>query len=726
MAAIVKCDRRDFLKAGAVLGSGLVLGVYLPAGRARAAEGAAKDAPPDPNAWIRIGTDDLVTVVVHHSEMGQGVYTSIPMLVAEELEVEWSRVRFEAAPVAAVYNHPWWGAQGTGGSTSIPSSWEPLRRVGATARAMLVAAAAAEWGVPVSECAAERGRVLHRASGRAARYGALAEKASRLPVPAEVALKDPKDFQLIGKPLPRLDTPQKVQGTAEFGIDVTWPGMLTAVVARPPTFGGRVVRVDAEKARAVPGVKLVAEVPSGVAVVADGFHAAVEGRAALQVEWAPGPEPELSSEALRQRYAALARQPGSVARKDGDPAAALDQGAKTLTAEYQVPFLAHAPMEPLNCAVDLRSDRCEIWTGTQMQTADRNAAAAAAGLPPETVRLHTLLLGGGFGRRANPASDFVTEAVHVAKAAQAPVKVVWTREDDTRGGYYRPFWYDRISGAVDAQGRPTAWLHRIVGQSIMAGTAFEAMGVKDGIDQTSVEGASDLPYAVPNVQVELHSPRLPVPVLWWRSVGHSHTAFVVESFVDELAAAAGKDPYAFRRGLLAKHPRHLGVLDLAAERAGWGKPAPAGRHRGIAVHKSFGSYVAQVAEVSLDDRGKIRVHRVVCAIDCGSVVNPDTVAAQMEGGIIFGLSAALYGEITLEKGRVRQANFDDYPMVRLSDSPEIEVHIVPSGEPPSGVGEPGVPPLAPAVANAVFAATGKRLRRLPLTPERVREATREG
>lgn len=722
MAAVVKLGRRDFLKAGALLGGGLVLGVYLPPGGARGAEEGAKAAPPDPNAWIRIGADDLVTVVVHHSEMGQGVYTSLPMLVAEELEVEWPRVRFEAAPVAAVYNHFWWGTQGTGGSTSVPSSWEPLRRCGAAARTMLVAAAAARWGVPAAECRAEGGRVLHPASGREARYGALVGEASRLPVPADVALKDPKDFRLIGKPLPRLDTPGKVAGTAVFGIDAARSGMLTAVVARPPTFGGKVRSLDAEKARAIPGVRLVALVPSGVAVVAEGFHAALAGREALRVEWEPGPEPELSSEGLRRRYAGLAREPGAVARTSGDPAAALAQGAKTLEAEYEVPFLAHATMEPLNCAVDLRADRCEIWTGTQFQTADRNAAAAAAGLPPESVRLHTLLLGGGFGRRANPASDFVVEAVHVAKAAQAPVKVVWTREDDTRGGYFRPFWYDRLSAALDAEGRPVAWHHRIVGQSILAGTPFEAHMVKGGVDETSVEGAADLPYAIPHVQVELHSPRLPVPVLWWRSVGHSHTAFVVECFLDELAAAAGRDPFEFRRGLLADHPRHRGVLELAAERAGWGKAPSPGRGRGIAVHKSFGSYVAQVAEVSVDGQGRIRVHRVVCAVDCGQVVNPDTVAAQMEGGIIFGLSAALHGEITFENGRVRQANFDDYPLVRFSDAPEVEVHIAPSREPPSGVGEPGVPPIAPAVANAVFAATGKRLRRLPLTPQRVGEA----
>ncbi|HSH71011.1 MAG TPA: xanthine dehydrogenase family protein molybdopterin-binding subunit [Deferrisomatales bacterium] len=721
MASIVSIDRRDFIKTGVMVGGGLVLGTHLLSRRAWAAAAPGRaSVPPDPNAWIRIGPDDGVTVVVHHSEMGQGVYTSIPMLVAEELEVEWSKVRFEAAPVAAVYNHPWWGAQGTGGSTSIPSSWEPLRKVGATARTMLIAAAAAEWGVPARECAAENGRVVHRSSGRTERYGALAGKAARLPVPTEVALKDPKQFKIIGKPMPRLDTPEKVQGTGRFGIDVALPGMLTAVIQRAPSFGGKVKSFDAQKARGVPGVRAVAEVPSGVAVIADGYHAASAGRDALRIEWQAGPEPDLSSDALRKRYASLAQQPGSVARKDGDPAAALAGSAKTLTVEYEVPFLAHATMEPLNCVVDLRADRCEIWTGTQMQTGDRAVAAAVAGLPPEKVQLHTTLLGGGFGRRANPASDFVAEAVHVAKVAKAPVKLVWSREDDTRGGYYRPYWFDRISGAVDGAGKPVAWLQRIVGQSIMAGTAFEAMGVKDGIDQTSVEGAADLPYAIPNVQVELHSPRLPVPVLWWRSVGHSHTAFVVESFLDELAAAAGKDPYGFRRALLTHDPRRLAVLDLAARRADWGGPAPTGRHRGIAVHKSFGSYVAQVAEISVDGKGRVRVHRVVCAVDCGTVVNPDTVAAQMEGAIIFGLSAALYGEITFQNGQVREANFDDYPVARLSDSPEIEVHIVPSEAPPSGVGEPGLPPIAPAVANAVFAATGTRVRRLPLTPARVR------
>jgi isoquinoline 1-oxidoreductase beta subunit len=493
--------------------------------------------------------------------------------------------------------------------------------------------------------------------------------------------------------------------------------MLTAVVERAPRFGARVKSFDAASALKVPGVKQVAQVPTGVAVIASGYPAASAGRDALRVAWEGAPEPDLSSDGLRKRYTELARAPGAVARKDGDAVHALAQGAKTLTAEYEVPFLAHAAMEPLNCVVDLRGDRCEIWTGTQMQTLDRNAAAAVTGLPPEKVELHTLLLGGGFGRRANPASDFVTEAVHVAKAAKAPVKVVWSREDDTRGGYYRPYWYDRISGSLDGKGKPVAWLHRIVGQSIMEGTPFESCGIKDGVDQASVEGAADLPYAIPNVQVELHSPRLPVPVLWWRSVGHSHTAFVVESFLDELAAGAGQDPYRFRRGLLAGHPRRLAVLDLVAQRAGWGTPAPEGRHRGIAVHKSFGSYVAQVAEVSVDDRGRVRVHRVVCAIDCGSVVNPNTVAAQMEGGIVFGLSAALYDKITFDKGRVRESNFDDYPMVRLSDSPEVEVHIVPSDAPPSGVGEPGVPPIAPAVANAVFAATGKRIRRLPMTSE---------
>src|SRR5437870_4837880 len=498
--------------------------------------------------------------------------------------------------------------------------------------------------------------------------------------------------------------------------------MLTAVVARSPVFGGKLKSVNADKAKAVKGVRKVVEVPSGVAVIADGFWAAKRGRDALQIEWDEGPMADFNTKSQREQYAELAKQPGLSARKEGDGGGAIGSAAKQVTAEYEVPYLAHAMMEPLNCLVDLRSDRCEIWTGTQFQTVDRAAAAAVAGLKPEQVQIHTTLLGGGFGRRANPVSDFVVEAVEVAKAVGAPVKVIWTREDDIRGGWYRPMWYDRLAAGLDAAGNPVAWTHTIVGQSILAGTMFESVMVKNGIDGSSVEGAADLPYAIPNVLVDLHSPKVGVPVQWWRSVGHSHTGFVVESFLDELAHTAGKDPYEFRRALLAHQPRYLGVLELAASKAKWGAPLPGGRARGIAVHFSFDSYVAQVAEASVADDGTVRVHRVVCAVDCGRVVNPDTVVAQMEGGIIFGLTAALKGEITLERGRVQQRNFHDYQMLRMNEAPNIEVYIVPSTEHPTGVGEPGVPAVAPAVANAIFAATGKRVRRLPVRASDLRKA----
>ena len=539
--------------------------------------------------------------------------------------------------------------------------------------------------------------------------------------PKDVVLKDAKDFKIVGKPMRRLDTPEKVNGQARFGLDVTVPGMLVALIQRPPVFGGKAVKVDDTKAKAVPGVVAIGQPSFGVVVVAKGFWAAKKGRDALQVQWDDGPNPALSTDARREEFRALAKTPGAVAKKEGDAAAALAGAAKKLEAEYEVPYLAHAMMEPLNCVVDLRPDSCEIWTGTQFQTMDRAAAAEVAGLKPEQVQIHTTLLGGGFGRRATPRSDFIREAVEIAKSVKAPVKVMSTREDDIKGGFYRPMWHDRIAAGLDASGKPVAWTHTIVGQSILAGTPFEGM-VKDGIDGASVEGAADLAYAVPNLYVDLHSPRPGVPVLWWRSVGHSHTAFVVESFIDELAHAAGKDPFEYRRGLLAHHPRHKGVLELAAAKAGWGKPLPAGRGRGIAVHESFGSFVAQVAEVSMSPRGQVKVHRVVAAVDCGQYVNPDTIAAQIEGGVAFGLSAALHGQITLKGGRVVQSNFHDYEVLRLNEMPEVEVHILPSGEKPGGVGEPGVPPVAPAVANAVFALTGSRVRRLPIRPEDVKKA----
>ncbi|MFZ5868309.1 MAG: molybdopterin cofactor-binding domain-containing protein [Thermodesulfobacteriota bacterium] len=721
MSRIMNVSRRDFLKTGAAVSGGLILGFSLPLGNALSQSATQPAAGTAMNAFVRIGTDDVVTITVNHSEMGQGVYTSMPMLVAEELEIDLSKVSVEAAPVDPAYNHTAFGIQVTGGSTSVASEWERLRKVGASAREMLIAAAADLWKVDKATCRAENGAVIHT-SGKKVTYGQIADKAVKMPVPKEVPLKDPSQFKIIGRPMKRLDTPDKTNGKGIFGIDVKVPGMLVALVARPPVFGGKVKSFKADKAKAIPGVKQVAQIPAGVAVVATGFWPAKVARDALEIEWDDGPNAKPSTQSLLEDYARLAKTPGTVARKNGDPQQVFRKAAKRIEVEYSVPYLAHATMEPLNCVVDLRPERCEIWTGTQFQTVDRMEAAKVAGLKPEQVEIHTTLLGGGFGRRANPHSDFVVLAVQVAKEVKQPVKVMWSREDDTRGGYYRPLWYDRIAGGLDAAGKLVAWQHTIVGQSILTGTPFEAAMIKDGVDETSVEGAKDIPYDIPNVLIDLHSPKIGVPVQWWRSVGHSHTAFVVECFLDELAHTAGKDPYEFRRALLAKQPRHKAVLELVAQKAGWGKPLPAGQGRGIALHKSFGSYIAQVAEVSVSDQGRVKVHRVVCAVDCGRVVNPNTIEAQMESGIAFGLSAALYGEITLKDGRVEQSSYKNYPIVAMRVMPKVEVHIVPSQEPPTGVGEPGVPPIAPAVANAVFAVTGKRIRSLPIRAEELRKA----
>jgi isoquinoline 1-oxidoreductase beta subunit len=703
--------RRDFLKASAAAGGGLLISLYLPeASSGRTPSGKQVFAP---NAFVRIGTDDTVTVILGKSEMGTGIYTALPMLVAEELEADWHKVRVEAAPVDPVYYHPGFRMQMTGGSTSVQSEWERLRKAGATARVMLITAAAQRWNVDVQSCRAERGYVIHPSSGRRLSFGALADSAATIPVPADVPLKDPSQFTLIGKPTRRLDTPSKTNGNARFGIDARVPGMLTCLIARPPVFGAKPVRINDEKTKRIAGVTAVVPTQAGVAVVANSFWPAKLGRDVIDIEWDEGANATISTARLREQYSTLAKKPGRVARKDGDPAQALQSAAKQITAEYEVPFLAHATMEPLNCLVDLRAGRCEIWTGTQFQSVDRAAAAKVAGLKPESVQLHTLLLGGGFGRRASPISDFVTEAVEVAKAVDAPVKVVWTREDDVRGGWYRPMAYDRVTAGLDEHGNPVAWSHTVVSQSIMAGTMFESF-IKDGLDLSSVEGAVEMAYAIPNVVVDLHTVKVGIPVCWWRSVGNSHTAFVVESFIDELAHAAGKDPYEFRRALLTKQPRHLAALELAATKANWGAPLPKGHGRGIALHFCFDTYVAGVAEVSISEQDTVRVHRFVAAVDCGRVVNPDGVAAQIEGGIVFALSAALKGEITVEGGRVQQSNFHDYQMLRINEAPQIEVHIVSSTERPSGVGEPGVPPAAPAVANAIFAATGKRVRKLPI------------
>jgi isoquinoline 1-oxidoreductase beta subunit len=708
-------SRRDFLKTSALATGGLVIAFHVPGAKRLAKAGVLPAAAFEPNAFLRIGTDDTVTVVLAHSEMGQGIWTALPMLIAEELECDWSTIRVEHAPAAPAYAHTAFGLQATGGSTTTWSEFDRYRQAGATARTMLVAAAAQRFGVTEADCLARQGAVV--AGESRATFGELAEAAAMLEAPEAVELKDPADWKVIGTPRNRLDTPEKITGQAKFGMDVQFEGLLTAVVAHAPTFGGVVISFDATDALAVPGVRKVVEVPSGVAVVADHFWAASQGAKALKIDWKPGPAAGVDSDALKAEYLELAGKPGALTDEAGDVAGAMGGAAQTIGGTFSVPYLAHATMEPLNCTVKIGEDEtCEIWTGTQFQTPDQGAAAGILGLAPEQVKVHTTFLGGGFGRRANPATDFVSEAVHVAKAAGAPVKTVWTRENDTRGGYYRPAFVHRAELGLDADGGIVAWNHVAVGQSILAGTFFEPMMAETGFDPSSVEGLTDSPYVteVSNRRVGLHTPAPGVPVLWWRSVGHTHTAFAVESLVDEAAHAAGADPVEYRRSLLAAHPRHLGVLELAAEKAGWGTSLPAGRARGIAVHESFGSFVAEVAEVSVED-GKIRVHRVVAAIDCGISVNPRTISAQLKGAIAYGLGAAMHSSITLKEGRVQESNFHDYRVLRLSEMPSVETHIVKSTAPPGGVGEPGTPPIAPAVANAVFALTGTRLRELPLT-----------
>ncbi|KVN06046.1 xanthine dehydrogenase family protein molybdopterin-binding subunit [Burkholderia stagnalis] len=713
--------RRTFLKAaGAAAAVSLTVGFeWFGTGR-RALAATAPAAEFAPNAFLRITPDGIVTVVAKHVEMGQGAYTGIATIVAEELDADWSSVRVESAPADAKrYANLAFGAmQGTGGSSAMANSWQQLREAGGKARAMLVSAAAARWKVPAGELTTKDGFVTHAKSGKQASYGALVEQAATLPVPAQVTLKQPSEFRLIGHAIPRVDASAKTNGTAQFTLDVAFPGMLVALLQRPPRFGATVKSFDATAAKAVPGVVSVVQVPRGVAVVATGFWPAKQGRDALKVEWDDSHAERRSSDAIMREYRQLAGQPGTSARKDGDANAAIAGAARKLSASYEFPYLAHAPMEPLDAVVKLTADSCEIWAGDQFQTVDQGNAAQVAGLKPEQVKIHTLYAGGSFGRRANVWSDYVVEAVSIAKALGAngkPVKLQWTREDDITGGLYRPMYFHKLDAGLTADGKLVGWRHRIVGQSILAGTPFEPVMVKNGIDATSVEGAANLPYAVPNVSVELTTVKGGVPVLWWRVVGSSHTAYAVEAFIDEAAHAAGKDPYLFRRDLLAKEPRMRAVLELAAEKAGWdpAKPLPKGRGRGIAVAEAFKSFVAQVAEVSVGADGKVKVERVVCAVDCGIAINPDIVAAQMEGGIGFGLGAVMHGAITLKDGQVEQRNFDSYQVLRIAEMPKVEVHIVPSAEAPTGVGEPGVAPVGPAVANAIFAATGKRHYALP-------------
>jgi isoquinoline 1-oxidoreductase beta subunit len=705
--------RRDFLKKGAAGGTALVIGFYLP-GKFEALGAAPPVEPQALNAWVRIASDDSVTIFIDKSEMGQGIVTSLAMLLAEELDFDWKKVKTEFAPAAPPYFNPLFGLQGTGGSTSVRASWEPLTKAGAAAREMLVAAAAQQWYVEPSACHVENGAVVHSATNKRLGYGALVEQAAKLAVPANPALKDPKNYNYIGKPMKRLDTPSKINGKAGFGIDVRLPKIQHAVVERCPVLGGKVKSFDDSKAKAVRGVKQVLQISSGVAVVADNTWSAMEGRRALQITWDEGSNAAISSDAIRKLYLQEAEKPGAIARKDGDADAALATAAKKVEAGYEVPFLAHATMEPMNCAADVRPDGCDIYAPTQFQTFVQMTGAKITGLKPEQVRVHTTFLGGGFGRRAE--QDFVAEAVELSKATGTPVQVTWSREDDMRHDFYRPAVYSKLVAGLDADGWPVAWKSRIVSPSIMS--RFFPGSVKNGVDETSVEGQANGKYAIPNFLVEYALTETGVPVGFWRSVGNSQNGYITECFIEELAKAGGKDSFEFRRKLLANAPRHRGVLELAAEKAEWAKPLPAGRTRGIAVVESFGSFVAEVAEVSINRKsGDVRVHRVVCAVDCGRYVNPDTVAAQMEGAIVFGLTAALKGQITIAKGRVQQSNFHDYEMLRLKEMPKVEVHIVPSNEAPGGVGEPGTPPIAPAVCNAIFAATGRPIRRLPIRAE---------
>jgi isoquinoline 1-oxidoreductase beta subunit len=691
MSATLKFNRRTFLGAA----GGLLVSFRLPV-RAQSA------APLKLNAWVHIAPDDTVTLFIHKAEMGQGTVTSLAMLLAEELECDWKRIRTEFPGIDREYGPN----QGVVGSQSIRSSYTPLRRAGATAREMLLQAAAQRWGVDRSACRAENGAVVNTASNARLTYGALAEAAAKVPPPANVPLKDPAQFAVIGKPHKRLDTPAKTNGRATFGIDMRLPGMLYAVAERCPVFGGKVASFDATAAKAVPGVKHVVQISSGVAVVADNTWSANQGRKALQIQWNEGPHAGLNSAGIRKDFADRAQQPGVVARKEGDAPGAIAAAAKRIDSVYEVPYLAHAPMEPLNCTADVRPDRCAVWASTQGPSAAMQAAVGITGLKPDAVQVHTLYMGGGFGRRAR--NDYVGEAVEVSKAVGAPVQLTWMREDDMQQDWYRPASYTRFSAGLDAEGWPVAVTGRIVCPPFG--------GIRDGLSRTAVEGVADMAYAIPNVLVDYHALDPGIPVSYWRSVGYSQNTFFLESFIDEIAAAGGKDPVELRRRLIAKNPRLLAALELAAEKAGWGKPLPKGRGRGVAFSDNVGSFTVQIAEVSVE-KGKLRVHRVVCAVDCGQVVNPAGVEQQVQSGIAFGLTAALKGAITIDRGRVQQGNFHQYDMLRIDEMPQVEVHIVPSHATPGGMGEASTPAIAPAVANAIFAATGKRIRKLPIRAE---------
>ena len=698
---------------GAAASGGLLIGfTAVPSIRDADAAQSVAGATFTPNAFIRIGSDGQIVLTMPYVEMGQGTYTSIPMLIAEELEVDLKQVRVEHAPPnEKLYANPLLGVQATGNSNAIRGAWQPLRQAGATARTMLVSAAAKRWNVDPASCRAQSGEVRHVPTGRSIKYGALAADAARMPVPESVVLKRPADFKLIGTPAKRLDTPSKVNGTAVYGIDVRPPGVKIATLAQSPVFGGRVKNVNDAKAKAVKGVRQIVRLDDAVAVVADHMGAAKKGLAALVIEWDHGTHVRLDTGKIVDELAKATLKSGRVAQNIGNVEKAMATAVTKVEATYQVPFLAHATMEPMNCTVHVRKDGCEIWVGNQALARAQATAAKTTGLPLDKVVVHNHLIGGGFGRRLE--IDGVTRAVQIAMQVDGPVKVVWTREEDIQHDMYRPYFFDRISGGLDAKGMPVAWNHRFAGSSIIARWAPPLF--KDGLDPDTTDGAIHLTYALPNMHVEYLRVEPPgIPTAFWRSVGPSHNVFVVESFMDELAAAAKQDPVAYRRALLDKTPRAKAVLDLAAEKAGWGKPLPAGVGRGVSVQFVFATYLAQVAEVEVSKDGAVRVRRVVCAVDCGTVVNPDTVRAQIQSGIIFGITAALRGEITLKDGRVQQSNFHDYQMLRMNETPAIEVYIVNSVEPPGGMGEAGTSAIAPAVTNAIYAATGKRIRKLPV------------
>ena len=703
-------SRRNVLRAGAV---GLVLAVAVTPRTLKAAttdQGAFAT-----NTFVHVAPDNSVTVAIKHVEMGQGVSTGLTTIVAEELDADWEQMHFVFAPAdVEKYKNLAFGMQGTGGSTAVANSYDQLRKAGAKARAMLVEAAANEWRVPAREISVVKGVIRHAASDRSATFGEFAEKAAALTPPENVTLKDPKNFTLIGKELPRKDNEDKTTGKGTFALDVTLPGMVYAAIAHPPRFGGKVKNYDQHAALEMKGVKSVVTVSSGLAVVADSYWTALKARDSIEITWDEVDAEKRGTAELFAEYKALAKTPGLSARKDGDVAGAFESAKQTVSAEFEFPYLAHAPMEPLDCVVEVREGEAEIWAGCQFQTLDQAAAAKILGLEPSQVKINTLYAGGSFGRRATPNSDYISEATEIAKTLPkgTPVKLIWSREEDIKGGRYRPMYYHVMKAGLDESGNVTGWTHTIVGQSPGAGSAFS--GGPGGVDPLTVEGAANLPYAIPNIAVDQHTTEVSVPVLWWRSVGSSHTAYATEVFIDMAATAAGKDPVDFRMNLLGGHDRHKAVLKLAAEKANWGKPLPEGRARGVAVAESFGSFVAQVAEVSQNSDGSIKVERVVCAVDCGVAINPDIVRAQMEGGIGYGLSAVLKGAITLKDGVVEQDNFDSYEVLRMSEMPKVEVHIVPSAASPTGVGEPGVPPAGPAVANAVFALTGRRVTKLPM------------